>query len=356
MSESGHLYIRMTGSARERGRIHGEAASERIRRCLAEYRDIFSNETGVSWEEARAVAAGFEPEIRALRPDLIEEMQGIAEGAELPYEDILTLNCRSEVMFASASNSCTVVAATPEVSGDGKTYLGQNWDWRESGYGTTVVLDIDQPPMPRVLITTEAGFVGGKGMNELGVAQTMNALSVNKAKKGVPLQVLLRHTLSQTTLPRAVNAIVKANRAGSACIGLASPDGLAVMVETAPCSLDVLTGYGKPLCHTNHWLSPVMQSGPEARNYTFISSFTRLDRAIRLSAAKAGHLRKDELFEIFRDHAGFPDCICQHGTEGLPLYAQHSSVWSVVFDTNEKVMWLTDRKACEGEAKPYAFK
>ena len=38
--------------------------------------------------------------IRAYRPDLIEEMEGIAEGAGLDFGTILLMNARTEVMFA----------------------------------------------------------------------------------------------------------------------------------------------------------------------------------------------------------------------------------------------------------------
>lgn len=62
------------------------------------------------------------------RLDLIEEMQGIADGASVGFITILTLNCRSEIMFAKAKlgeGSCTAIGVPPEASA--QTYLDQNW-------------------------------------------------------------------------------------------------------------------------------------------------------------------------------------------------------------------------------------
>lgn len=123
------------------------------------------------------------------------------------------------------------------------------------GYGTTVLLEVEQKPFAKAIIITEAGLVGGKGLNECGIALSMNAMSVKKGKLGVPLQVLLRGALSCRTIPKAIDAIAKANRAGSACVGLAGADGLLFFIEYAPDDLDILLSDGEPCCHSNHWLS-----------------------------------------------------------------------------------------------------
>ncbi|MCG5029953.1 C45 family autoproteolytic acyltransferase/hydrolase [Mesosutterella sp. OilRF-GAM-744-9] len=132
-------------------------------------------------------------------------MKGIAEGVGVDFASILTLYCSSEEMSATASvpeDSCSAIAVPPEASGNGRTYLGQNWDWWSIGRGTTVLLEVEQKPFARCLIVTEAGLVGGKGLNEFGLGPTMNALSVKKGRGGVPVQVLLRAALSQRTVRR----------------------------------------------------------------------------------------------------------------------------------------------------------
>lgn len=138
-----------------------------------------------------------------------------------------------------------------------ETYLAQNWDWWSIGAGTTVILEVDERPYPKALIVTEAGLVGGKGLNAAGVGVSLNAMSVKKGQIGVPLHVILRNAVQQPTVPKAIDTIAKAKRAGSACVGLASADGLVVAVEYAPSDLDILLSDGHPLCHTNHWALPL---------------------------------------------------------------------------------------------------
>ena len=70
----------------------------------------FSN---ISWEKAMATSKKFLPYIEKFCPGAIEEMKGVANGVDLPFEEILTLNCRSEIMFA-ASDGCTAVAFLKE--------------------------------------------------------------------------------------------------------------------------------------------------------------------------------------------------------------------------------------------------
>ena len=223
-----HLYVKVSGTPYERGLAYGKAAKELIFKVIEEYKVLFDKEAHMTWEEAYRKAAVYEEPIRGYRPDLIEEMKGIADGAGIDFQTVLLMNCRSEVMFAKVDeDACSVIGVPPESSADGKTYLAQTWDWWSIGKGTTVLLEVEQPPYTKALVLTEAGLVGGKGLNTAGIAVSLNALSVKKGKVGVPLHVMLRHALSQPTLPKAIDAIAKCKRAGAGCIGLAQPLALA---------------------------------------------------------------------------------------------------------------------------------
>ena len=359
MAPSVHQYIRISGQAHERGVAYGSFAKERILKVIDEYKVLFDKEAHLPWKDAVRMAKRYEPAIRAYRPDLIDEMKGIAEGAGVPFDVTLTLNCRSEVMFAKSeapADECSVIGVPPEASGNGKTYLAQNWDWWSIGAGTTVILEVDERPYPKALIVTEAGLVGGKGLNAAGVGVSLNAMSVKKGQIGVPLHVILRNAVQQPTVPKAIDTIAKAKRAGSACVGLASADGLVVAVEYAPSDLDILLSDGHPLCHTNHWLSPYMLSQGEATRYSFTSTFTRLDRVRRLTRAEEGHLKRKTLFRILSDHAGNPDGVCRHDDMSLPEYHRHTSLWSMVLDLDERTLWLTEGSPCSTKARSYTLK
>lgn len=78
-------YIELSGTPRELGRQHGEAYREDIHK----YHDFYCVHRGKTPES-------FDPLIRTYTenafPDLVEEMRGIAEGADLSYEQVLVYN------------------------------------------------------------------------------------------------------------------------------------------------------------------------------------------------------------------------------------------------------------------------
>ncbi len=351
---SRHQYIRLSGTPFERGLAYGTEARERILRVIEEYKVLFDKEAHIPWEEAYARAAAYEEPVRALRPDLIEEMRGVSEGAGVDFRTILLLNARSEVMFGEREeDACTVIGVPPEATPDGKTYLAQNWDWWSIGRDTTVLLEVDQPPCPKALIITEAGLLGGKGINSAGVGISLNAMSVSRGRRGVPLHIMLREALSQPTVPKAIDAIARMKRAGSGAIGIVGADGLVVSLEAAPSTIDVLLCDGHPLCHTNHWLSPKMLFRSEATQYSYSSTFTRLDRARRLVRPLEGKITPGALIGVLSDHAGSPEGICRHDDPAIPEYHRHSSLWCMVLDVAEREVWLTEGSPCSSEVRRY---
>ena len=57
---------------------------------------------------------------------LVEEMRGLADGAGVDFEDILTLNVRTEIAYGMFSDGCTAFSwKTGE-----KSFIAQNWDVR----------------------------------------------------------------------------------------------------------------------------------------------------------------------------------------------------------------------------------
>ena len=120
--------IEVSGPALQRGIQYGRQARERIEKARVFYAGMFLHNAGLDWEKAKNCARLFEPSIQSYCPELIEEMRGIAQGAGCSYEDILAINCRSEILFA-LPDGCTCFGALPEQSENHQTLLGQNWDW-----------------------------------------------------------------------------------------------------------------------------------------------------------------------------------------------------------------------------------
>ena len=88
---------------RERGADYGsqcrELIHELIHGVLERYITFFnSGHAAVSWDDAREISKKFVPFIKAYSPELLEELEGVAEGSGASFDELLTLNSRSEAM------------------------------------------------------------------------------------------------------------------------------------------------------------------------------------------------------------------------------------------------------------------
>jgi isopenicillin-N N-acyltransferase like protein len=204
--------IEIEGGPRERGRAYGEAARTEIRASVAYYRKAFRLSSKLEWTDVQASARRWREPVAAVAPDLLTEMDAIAEGAGLHPDEILALNARGEIVRNHDSGfnpepaeGCSSFALLPEATGDGHVYCGQNWDWREGTQETVVLLRVVQPPKPTLIMQVEAGQIGRHGANSAGLALNANGLDGRfGAPLGLPQPVLRRLILDQDRLRRAL--------------------------------------------------------------------------------------------------------------------------------------------------------
>ena len=69
------------------------------------YDRIFESYAGWDWATVTEHAQAYVPAIETYRGHLLEEMRGIADGANLAREDVLALNVRTEVLFAAVART-----------------------------------------------------------------------------------------------------------------------------------------------------------------------------------------------------------------------------------------------------------
>ena len=92
--------VRAIDSAKARGERYGSRARERIVHSVQTYARLFAD-CGVDWTEAGRRAMQYRDAIHATDPYLLEELEGIAQGAKLVFSDIMALNCRTEILPSS---------------------------------------------------------------------------------------------------------------------------------------------------------------------------------------------------------------------------------------------------------------
>jgi isopenicillin-N N-acyltransferase like protein len=145
--QSGIQVVITEGTPTERGRQHGEQAADAIALGVEKYMDRFSHFAGIGRAEVCDVAMRYVEPIRAYDEAILQELEGVSAGAQLPFEEVLALNCRSEIMYSLSSLAeCTSFGLLPQVTSTGHTYVGQNWDWAPDTKDRLILLVIRQEP------------------------------------------------------------------------------------------------------------------------------------------------------------------------------------------------------------------
>jgi isopenicillin-N N-acyltransferase-like protein len=345
-------FLTIEGDARERGRQYGRQAGDRIETTLRIYMAAWT--AGETGREAPAKsgreavlerARRFTPVIGDAFPDLLEEMRGIAEGAERPLEEIVALNARTELLY-STDDGCTGAVILPERAG-GHTIIGQNWDWRPPCRDAAILLQVRPGHGPSLLTFVEAGMLARSGLNSAGLGLCGNFLNsdLDHKQRGVPIPVLRRAILMSPTLPAAVGQVLRSPRAFSSNHLLAHRDGEAIDLEASPGEVFTLFADDGLLVHSNHFKAAhgnLRDTGlPRYPDSLF------RDRRVRQHlAARPGPIVVGDLMAALRDHFGRPDSVCRHRAP-RPDGTEIETVASVVMDLTDGALWLCPGPVCE---------
>jgi len=199
--------ISIEGDAHECGEQHGAGAAARVAKTIDFYLPSFVSQAKLTLEEVRERARGYGAQIETIDADIMQELKGIAAGARQKLEDVIAVNCRTELLYGSLAGTkpateCTTVVSLPEATKDGNILIGKNWDWRNQTIESVVVLRIRQRNKPALSMIVEAGMVGRDGFNEHGVLVCGNLLVSNddRGKVGVPIPILRRRILHSLLL------------------------------------------------------------------------------------------------------------------------------------------------------------
>jgi isopenicillin-N N-acyltransferase-like protein len=356
----------LSGSPREIGLSYGQQAGDYVHRSIAIYQNAFGKK-GVSWEQARQKAREFAPQIERYNPDFLVELAAIAEGADLPLEDLIAINARTELLYgqkpAAAKGAdtdpdgCTGAIAMPEATADGHTLHGQNWDWRDECAESSVVLRIRPASGPDMLIFVEAGILARCGMNSAGVATTGNFLQTDQdyGLDGIPLALIRRRVLMSTRLGEAVRVVFDAQLAFSNNLMISQSDGECVNLEATPKEVFWTLPDRGLLVHANHFtsigaLAKVHDLGLE----TNTDSLYR-DRRVRARLEQnIGNLGVEDFKAAFADRYGAPRAVCRSPVQG-PGGKTSSTVATIVMDTTAREMWIAKRPYDRPHFKRYAL-
>ncbi len=324
----------LSGTHYEQGRQHGAALEGLIRRILA---DVLHPE---QWNRERVerYLDLLEANMERLCPQMLEEMRGIAEGAQIPHRDILAYNCVSDVGAVNAYCTNAAFQFTP----DGPAIAKTNDIGRHAQH-YHALFRRDRGDGGPLLWATWPGTVWANAfVNGWGLA--FGATSVVKQvrnEEGIPSNVLLRvladragnveeavQLFRDTPIMHHPANITVADAAGGLAVVEKSPDGCGVR---RPDEQGVLFA-------ANHFCTPGL-AGTDAQDTPLrLNSERRFENLRRLTAG--GEQTVERLQRLLADHTE-PGAVCQHGQQDM-----WTSVAYVVVPRT-RTLYFAYGRACE---------
>jgi len=328
--------IDLNGDPLQRGRQHGDRLKIQIRHSIDFYRSIFK----LSEEEIFQHADFFEQLIGEFNPAYCEEINGIAEGADVNREWIYALNSRTEILSHTkyVSQECTSVYFQQQ------SILGQNWDWGKALEPLTVLMNIQQEDGHIISMITEPGIIGKIGMNNSGLGVCLNILTLGEVLVGLPVHIILRAILDCRSIEEVNTLLNRYSNGKASNIIVADANGNGFDLEFCGDRHHRINPENGSLIHTNHYLEENINS---PQDEYFFSSFTRYKTAMQFLSKESSRdvetmcrllsNDSDAAFPIYRDYVA-DESVHELGT-----------VCSIIMDLAAQQMYVRKGKSTNAE-------
>jgi isopenicillin-N N-acyltransferase-like protein len=304
----------------------------------------------ISWQ--------YEHEIWNYYPEAIAFMKGIADGADLPYIDVLSLNVATEHMI-----TCSAWGATGNSTLNNEPLIGMNSDEEPISERYEHFLDIKPKNGYRYKVTALAGWVGfNHGMNETGLAVAGSLLWTKPEPTKTlrpPMLVLMKvlNTCSSVEEVKAYFESVPNHELGTVFYVADRQKLMRVECTYAKKVFEVLNNGS--LGNTNLPTSPELQhlnGSPEMKQT--LHAETRTLRMIKLLHTYEGRLDVDAMHAIASDHGEKKDgtlnkSMCQHPKK---IMYNYKTLVSFVAQPKEKCFWIYEGCPCKNKVSKYDFK
>jgi isopenicillin-N N-acyltransferase-like protein len=287
----------LTGGPFERGQAQGAALRPLIQSHMAAWLGALGL-SGVGEPRAYVAqmlaATDFATAIEAHTPDLMDEVKGVAAGADVPLELLFGLQLLDEewahrVRMQAAAGKLEKCSSVGIVAADGQTWVGQTMDLGAYTDGHQALLSIaGEGERPDALVFTVAGMIGLMGVNAAGVAVCVNSLpQLPSAPEGLPVAFVLRRLLQAASAEEACELVLSLPHATNQHYLIGGPG----TVRAFEASCEAVREFHPPqagrVLHTNHPLAEE-KGVPEDAAYR-ANTVARLDAlTARLSGGALG--------------------------------------------------------------------
>ncbi len=191
--------VKAQGSHYEVGVAIGKQMHDAIKKVLASSQAIFKKDFSIRIQQSQP----FQQQARKYFSQYMDELRGIADGAQVSFDELFLSNNREVAdfdPFLLDPNHCTIVG----IPITGGYLVGHNEDWDESSLSLLYVLDAVVAGT-RIFGLNYANTLVGCSVagNGYGIVQAVNELSHQDECVGVPKNFIARALLDSKTLEEA---------------------------------------------------------------------------------------------------------------------------------------------------------
>ncbi len=347
----------LTGTSREIGVLRGEAHRsliwEHIERM--KYLSGVANPS-VNPDEAVSQFISGTGHLRAAEewtPQLLDEVRGISEGSNIPFNYVFAMCCLDEMWrysqsfsgqqtFACSSFGCFREGSIPAL-------LGQNLDTEYISKNLAVVLHIKGSDQPEAYIVCHASNLGWLGLNASPLSVCVNTLHLKSNRNGLPVQFVAREILRKQSLSEAIDFLTHIHQGAAQNFMLADDERVVDFEGSANGVVQYIPFEGaRRVYHTNHPLA----SDDYIPSYPVYYQ-NSLDRFKYLEFRLKDPSKPVDLENfkgILRSHSG---PICRH-SDHLP---EPASTWvSVIYSLSHPAeLYVADGNPCDREYTRFTF-
>ena len=347
--------FKVAGNHRDIGQQIGEQTRELVKNGIGNAKKMIADtyeQLSLDWDGAIIQSRKYLPFAEERYPQYVDEIRGLAEGANASFEDLVVLNAMEAVtMDALHLTKCTSMAVDEQHTASGHVLMAHNEDWLpEDEPGTFLVqakID-DEPPW---LAMTYGGLLPNIGLNAYGLAQCCDSVYPSDIRIGIPRLVNSRAVLGSKTISEAIRNMIVPLRAAGYNHLLGHESGEIYNVEVSAKEFGIQYARDGLIVHTNHYQTEHMllvENDPD----TLISTRVRYFRANRLLHQTSRHT-PETIQTILRDHVNFPDSICNHAMDEIDPRDREKTINSLVMDLNNRTISIAWGSPCKNEYHTY---
>ncbi|HEY0890468.1 MAG TPA: C45 family peptidase [Nocardioides sp.] len=344
---SGRLHLTVTGTTRgDLGRSRGEQLGEGLAAAYDAYAQLF-RVAGASPDRERAGAEQTLEVLGGWRPELVDELEGIAAATGLATWQVAALNARTEILAVGGvvARECSTIATRVA----GRRLGVQTWDWHIELDPFWHTQEVDGPGH-RYAGLTEQGILGKIGVNEAGLALHFNILGHHSdGVGGVPMHVLSSVVLAEcATIDEAVRLVRAAPISSSSAFTMTDATR-SVSLEMSPAGVYEITEQDGAVVRTNHFQHPTPLAGQKELYEPDSSERLALVRQ-RLSAGLPADA--DELVAMLVSGEGEPPLCCRVD-DTLPLGQRWATLATTVTDPAARTIRVLDGMPTDAARGPW---